>query len=531
MKLGTKISLGFGAVLVLTAVLGVVSYYNAVKSAASAFELGVNRLPSVQSLLIISEAQTAIDSAENVLLYTKITDADRQAAYKRFDDAKARVDKAWKVYDPLPQTPEEEVTWKKFVPAWNKWMQDHDTYVALYKKFEADKKEESYEAAAKQGVVANGVSFAAAEELLNKLVEINQTCGEVETKQANASAAFAKTLSVIATGLSLVVGILLAVFITRSITGPIRRIADTLAAGADQTASAAGQVSASSQSLAQGASEQAASLEETSSSLEEMSSMTKKNAESAQQAASLSAEAKHAADTGNHSMDKMSSAINEIQKSAAATAKIIKVIDEIAFQTNLLALNAAVEAARAGEAGKGFAVVAEEVRNLAMRSAEAAKNTASMIEESVQNAKNGVAITGEVAKSLQEITGAATKVNALVGEISAASQEQTTGIDQVNKAVGQMDKVTQSNAANAEESASASEELSSQAEQMKGMVAELIALVNGASARGTAAPAHSSKHHAHAGYAGKPKASDAIPFGDEHAHAGKGDFHAFSKAG
>ena len=94
---------------------------------------------------------------------------------------------------------------------------------------------------------------------------------------------------------------------------------------------------------------------------------------------------------------------SEIQKSSDETAKIIKVIDEIAFQTNLLALNAAVEAARAGEAGKGFAVVAEEVRNLAMRSAEAAKNTANMIEESVKNSKNGVDIASEVGKVLEEI--------------------------------------------------------------------------------------------------------------------------------
>ena len=101
------------------------------------------------------------------------------------------------------------------------------------------------------------------------------------------------------------------------------------------------------QSLAQGASEQAAALEETTSALEEMSSMTKKNAETAQQAAGLSSEAQKSAAKGNDAMGKMSTAINDIQKSATETAKIIKVIDEIAFQTNLLALNAAVEAARA----------------------------------------------------------------------------------------------------------------------------------------------------------------------------------------
>ncbi|HLL89829.1 MAG TPA: methyl-accepting chemotaxis protein, partial [Tepidisphaeraceae bacterium] len=139
------------------------------------------------------------------------------------------------------------------------------------------------------------------------------------------------------------------------------------------------------------------------------------------------------------------------------------------------------------EAGKGFAVVAEEVRNLAMRSAEAAKNTATLIEQSVASAKNGVTMAGEVARSLGHITGASDKVNGLVAEISAASQEQKTGIDQVNVAVGQMDKVTQGNAAAAEESAAASEELASQAAAMAGVVDELIALVNGRAGDGATA--------------------------------------------
>ncbi|MGC4030960.1 MAG: methyl-accepting chemotaxis protein [Tepidisphaeraceae bacterium] len=176
-------------------------------------------------------------------------------------------------------------------------------------------------------------------------------------------------------------------------------------------------------------------------------------------------------------MAKMSTAIHDIQKSAGETAKIVKVIDEIAFQTNLLALNAAVEAARAGEAGKGFAVVAEEVRNLAMRSAEAAKSTSAMIEQSVQNSRGGVLIAEEVGQVLGEITSTSEKVNALIAEIAQASSEQSKGIGQVNTAVTQMDKVTQSNAAAAEESASASEELAAQAAGMSGVVVELMALV------------------------------------------------------
>ena len=159
--------------------------------------------------------------------------------------------------------------------------------------------------------------------------------------------------------------------------------------------------------------------------------------------------------------------------------KVTEVITDISDQTNLLALNATIEAARAGEAGKGFAVVAEEVRNLAMRSAEAAKNTSEMIEESVKNARNGVDIAAEVGKTLNDIVEGISKASDLVGEIAAANQEQAQGIDQVNTAVSQMDKVTQSNAANAEESASASEQLSAQAEQMNQVVQQLVALVGG----------------------------------------------------
>ncbi|MGE5611452.1 MAG: hypothetical protein ACM359_19540, partial [Bacillota bacterium] len=51
------------------------------------------------------------------------------------------------------------------------------------------------------------------------------------------------------------------------------------------------------------------------------------------------------------------------------------------------------------------------------------------------------------------------------------------------KAISEMDKVTQANAAGAEESAAASEELSTQAEQMKGAITELMQLVGAASAQ------------------------------------------------
>ena len=278
---------------------------------------------------------------------------------------------------------------------------------------------------------------------------------------------------------ALIAGIALAITITRSITKPINRIIEGLNEGADQVASASGQVSAASQSLAEGASEQAASIEETSSSLEEMSSMTKQNAEHAGQANTLMEESKQIVGSANASMTEMVTSMQEITKASEETSKIIKTIDEIAFQTNLLALNAAVEAARAGEAGAGFAVVADEVRNLAMRAAEAAKNTSDLIEGTTKKVQDGSTLVERTNEEFSKVEQSAMKVAELIGEIAAASREQSEGIDQVNVAVNDMDKVTQQNAANAEESASSSEEMNAQAEQMKLMVDELVTLVGG----------------------------------------------------
>jgi methyl-accepting chemotaxis protein len=186
-------------------------------------------------------------------------------------------------------------------------------------------------------------------------------------------------------------------------------------------------------------------------------------------------------DQANKSMAELTASMAEISQSGEDTSKIIKTIDEIAFQTNLLALNAAVEAARAGEAGAGFAVVADEVRNLAMRAAGAAKNTANLIDNTTQKVKTGSGLVASTNDAFSQVTQSASKVGELVAEIAAASAEQARGIEQVSTAVTEMDKVTQQNAANAQESASSSEEMFFQAGYMKEMVAQLISLVGGSS--------------------------------------------------
>jgi methyl-accepting chemotaxis protein len=286
-----------------------------------------------------------------------------------------------------------------------------------------------------------------------------------------------RTLGWWITLISVLSGAGVAYVIVRGVNRTLCRTVDELTEGARQIAGAAGQMSSSSQGLAQGASEQATSLGETSASAEEITSMTRKNAENSQDAAAVMAVVNDCVKEANRTLEQMVVSMQEINISSGKISKIIKVIDEIAFQTNILALNAAVEAARAGEAGMGFAVVADEVRNLAHRSAQAAKDTAVLIEESIANSTDGRAKLKQVGDVIRAITESAVQVKTLVDEVNLGSQEQARGIEQISKAVTKMEQVTQTNAANAEESASASEEVLAQTEALNHLIDDLRKLV------------------------------------------------------
>lgn len=244
----------------------------------------------------------------------------------------------------------------------------------------------------------------------------------------------------------------------------------SITAAAEQVDSGARLVADSSTSLSQGATEQAGSVEELTASLEEITAQTTQNAQSAQSANGLAQRIKLDAEAGNAQMQDMLSSMNEISISSDNIAKIIKVIEDIAFQTNILALNAAVEAARAGQNGRGFAVVADEVRNLAGKSSEAAKETSALIENSLQKVKVGAGIANDTAKSLDKIVSGITETSNLIASIATASNEQAAALEQVNEGIMQISQVAQSNAAVSEEGAAASEELSGQASSLTASV-------------------------------------------------------------
>ena len=349
---------------------------------------------------------------------------------------------------------------------------------------------------------------------MEDIYRIEQGLLDERVKAAEDASAFASAVLLGGGALAVVLSIILAVMIARSIVNPLRQVlraTEDLRAGdgdltyqlppmdaefgeisrslngfigklheiISATKSLSGSMSNGSLEIARGnddlnhrTQEQAAALEETASSMEEMTATVKQNADNARQANQLSANARSHADKGGAVVQRAVKAMDEINASSRKISDIIGVIDEIAFQTNLLALNAAVEAARAGEQGRGFAVVASEVRSLAQRSASAAKEIKELIVDSVDKVRAGSALVDESGKTLAEIKDAVNKVSDIVSEIAAASEEQAQGIDQVNTAITQMDTMTQQNAALVEEATAASKQLEQQGQSLVAQVSQ-----------------------------------------------------------
>ncbi len=260
----------------------------------------------------------------------------------------------------------------------------------------------------------------------------------------------------------------------KSIGDGMNRLLDSMAdsmrqvkIAVEQIGQASTELSATSQMMSSSSVELNRAAEESATAMGRSADMVKSSAENAAMANQLVSQTATGAQGGQKRMEEMTGAMGEINSSAQQIAKIIKVIDEIAFQTNLLALNAAVEAARAGRHGKGFAVVAQEVRNLAERSAKAAKETTQLIEDSVTKVAQGVRIADATRGALADIVGNVVKVVDLVGEIATGSGEQSRTIRAVTESIRQVAESAQAGSQQSNEVAAAAEELGRQMSILK----------------------------------------------------------------
>lgn len=485
----SRIAIGFLLVVLLLLLVGGIAFWRISGVNSQVASLATNTVPSVVVLGKISQSNAAASRASRRVLFSDGNALMRASAEAAYSEAKRAGDEACSLYDGALRSDEEDT--RRITAAIEsraEFSKKADTLVELVKAGKTEDAERWLIDEVDPALEACVAKF-------NHSIDYNVTLSEKASRGAERIALSGYWVIGTALALASLAGLVVGWSTVRStqaaldsIDATIQRgidktnralseISDSIQEGADLTASSAGQLSSASRSLAASTSEQSASVTEASASLEEISAMIRATAENASKAKEFAGQARGAAEVGKQTMEEMKLAMKSIEVSSLDIAKIVKNIDEIAFQTNILALNAAVEAARAGEAGAGFAVVADEVRSLAQRSAAAAKETADKIEAAIANSQRGSRSCSNVGESLEQIVERVAAADVLVAEIASAAREQSQGIRQVGVAMTQMDKVTQGNAASAEESSSAAEELANQAESLQDNVEQLRMLI------------------------------------------------------
>ena len=498
MKIGTRLILAFGLMLVLLLVNGLVSVTMIKTLSGNVTTLATDRMPKVERAYgIIGNVNISARALRNIVIDTD--KATQAAELKRIVEARLQIDSA---IDTLRQ----DVRSDKGRQILQEMVTAHDKYNPVVDQYIDHVKSERPEQAKKMLLTSvrevQRNYFSSIEKLIAFQTELaNGTANEAEEK-AGRSVVLTVALLLGAIGVSCVSGFLL----IRSITSPVNKtmqLAETMARGdltvqlevdrqdeigrmatsmnatvaqlrtmigeivsgitdlsssSTELAAVSKQLSSAALGTAHKSGTVAAAAEQMSTNIQSVSAAMEESSNNARMVATATEEmtatvgeigrhaekAREVSESAVTQSQETSGKVAALGESARKVGRVTETITEISEQTNLLALNATIEAARAGEAGRGFAVVANEIKELARQTAAATVEIKDQIDEMQDTTTSTIGDIDKITKVIADINtvinGIATAVveqSAAINEIAGNISQASQGISEVNENVAQ----------------------------------------------------------------------------------------------
>jgi methyl-accepting chemotaxis protein len=486
LTLGKKLGLGFGVILALMVLSAVLTY-----SKASAIKETQERMTGIRmpAIAACKDLQRDLNQAQNTGRKAILAGSDSarwESSKKGFDGTWDDIGKDVAKLDELAPKFTIQANRERFAAAKQALPALRETQEALMKQAASGE----HDAVTKAGNEFTDKATVANEAIKKPLGELADSLSTVikeGTEEMNAQTRSMSLTMAITTFAALGIGIFVAIFLSRSISGATQSVlvqAEAIAAGdltrddlkvqskdelgdlttainkmsgslkqmilsiadnATHVASAAEELNSTSQQITANSAETSAqadvvskaaqtvsqNLQTVATGAEEMGASIKEIAKNATEAARVATSAVKVAETTTVTVSKLGDSSTEI-------GQVIKVITSIAQQTNLLALNATIEAARAGEAGKGFAVVANEVKELAKETAKATEDISRKIEAIQTDTKAAVDAIASISGVINQINDISSTIATAVEEQNATTNEMSRNVSEAAQSSGEI---------------------------------------------------------------------------------------------